>query len=153
MNNVASKARRGNLTGIDPAELGLAVLVHLGTPRAADHFAPGVDTVSCDHCGAALRHVFVTGGGHNLGGDCLATLCGDDSTRSSVARAARKANGVTGVRIFNGAVYGVRPGRAELVLRGRPSFVRPQDRRAAEVFGEALALTLGVPVVAAVTFA
>jgi hypothetical protein len=144
-NDVATKPGRNKLSGISPDELGAAVLVHLGSSRAPGHFPGGGDVATCGNCGAPLRHAFVTSSGHVLGGDCLATLCGDDATRSSVARAARKAAGVTAVRVHNAAVFGVRVGRGDVTFRTRPGFVRDVDRAAAERFGSALALALGVP--------
>ena len=51
-----------------------------GTPEAAEWLAGGGADVSCVRCGARIGHVFQTSHGP-MGGDCLATLTGDDSTR------------------------------------------------------------------------
>lgn len=51
-----------------------------GTPEAAEWVAGGGADLSCVRCGARIGHVFQTSHGP-MGGDCVATLTGDDSTR------------------------------------------------------------------------
>lgn len=52
-----------------------------GTPAAAEHLHGDlVSCVRCVRCGAKIGHVFATSHGP-MGGDCLATLTGDESSR------------------------------------------------------------------------
>lgn len=55
--------------------------VRAGTSSALD-FGIG-DKADCVNCGKPISHVFVTEVGP-MGGDCLATITGDDSTRKVV---------------------------------------------------------------------
>lgn len=58
--------------------------VYAGTSKAADYLgADGFADVSCVCCGAKISHVFWSNVGP-LGGDCAATLTGDNSTRAKV---------------------------------------------------------------------
>jgi hypothetical protein len=57
-----------------------------GTPAAFELIGPH-ETANCVRCGSPIAHVFATNKGA-MGGDCLATLTGDDSTR----RLAKKIN-------------------------------------------------------------
>lgn len=59
--------------------------VMAGSPGAHDALGGDFVDVSCVRCGSKITHVFVTNFGP-MGGDCLATLTGDDTTR----RTARK---------------------------------------------------------------
>jgi len=62
--------------------------VRAGTSSAADLDLIDED-VSCVNCGAPLTHVFVTEVGP-MGGDCLASITGDDSTRKVVQKMQRE---------------------------------------------------------------
>ena len=62
-------------------EIGSWTYVRPGT-SAAMEVGLG-DEVLCVNCGKPISHVFMTDVGP-LGGDCLATITGDDSTRKSV---------------------------------------------------------------------
>jgi hypothetical protein len=58
--------------------------VKAGTPAAYEVLGPArFSDVSCVVCGAKIANVFETNYGP-MGGDCLATLTGDDSTRKAV---------------------------------------------------------------------
>jgi hypothetical protein len=58
--------------------------VKAGTPAAYEALGPArFSDVSCVVCGAKIANVFETNYGP-MGGDCLATLTGDDSTRKAV---------------------------------------------------------------------
>jgi hypothetical protein len=76
---------RGALVGRAPEELAPHHLVISGTESAYDAFGPH-DTLSCANCGAAIKYAWVTECGP-VGGDCLATLTGDASTRRDITRA------------------------------------------------------------------
>lgn len=56
-----------------------------GTPYAFELFGPH-EEMTCRQCGAQLSNVYATSLGP-MGGDCLATLTGDNATRSAVRRA------------------------------------------------------------------
>lgn len=62
-----------------------------GTSLAADH-GVGEETF-CVVCGARLLNVFVTSHG-DMGGDCLATITGDNSTRREVVKILKSLNSV-----------------------------------------------------------
>jgi hypothetical protein len=59
--------------------------VKAGTPAALEQLGGGFENVSCVVCGTRIGNVFLTDHGP-MGGDCLATLTGDDSTRASVRK-------------------------------------------------------------------
>lgn len=75
-------AKRATKTAADFGVL--EVVVHdyflAGTGRAHDALTGDFTDVSCVCCGAKITHVFFSTIGP-LGGDCAATLTGDDSTR------------------------------------------------------------------------
>ena len=63
-------------------------VVHAGSPRACE--ALGMhEHMACVRCGARISIVYATSHGP-MGGDCLATLTGDASTRRRLAQLARK---------------------------------------------------------------
>lgn len=143
--------KRGNLDGIDPGDIGAVTYYKIGTARAAA--AGFTEEATCEHCGAQIRHLFV--GAYVLGGDCLATLTGDDSTRSAVARAAKKHGGKGVLSVFTllGAVFGRKSRLDSVCLRPRPwyitdrslgSDVRPEDQVKARTFAAAMAQALDV---------
>lgn len=76
-----------------------------GTPEASEWVRGDFSDVSCVRCGAKISHVFATNHG-NMGGDCLATLTGDDSTR----RLARQLNTKLGTWAAKGELYGFQVG-------------------------------------------
>jgi hypothetical protein len=92
------------LEGIDPGDLSGAVMVVAGT-EAADEYLHGDTEPLCDNCGRPIKYVFIAPTGHKLGGDCLATLTGDDSTRRSLVSAAKKAVGATSIRVGASSVF------------------------------------------------
>ena len=58
--------------------------VKAGTPAAYEMMGPArFSDVSCIVCGAKITNVYETNYGP-MGGDCLASLTGDDSTRKAV---------------------------------------------------------------------
>jgi len=62
----------------------VGTFVKAGTPAAYEALGPaGFADVSCVVCGAKIANVYETNYGP-MGGDCLATLTGDDSTRKAV---------------------------------------------------------------------
>ena len=100
------KKARGALDGIDPGDLSGAIMVVAGS-EAAEEYLPGDSEPLCDNCGRPIKYVFITPTGHKLGGDCLATLTGDDSTRRSLVAASKKAVGATSIRVGASSVYAV----------------------------------------------
>jgi hypothetical protein len=63
-------------------------VVHAGSPRACDTL--GVhESMDCVRCGARISIVYSTSHGP-MGGDCLATLTGDSSTRRRLQQLTRK---------------------------------------------------------------
>jgi hypothetical protein len=68
--------------GVEAVEL--LDYVRAGSPRASDYLGVHED-VSCACCGAAISHVFWSNVGP-LGGDCAATLTGDNATRAAIRR-------------------------------------------------------------------
>lgn len=140
-----------SLAGIEAADFGTATLVTVGTSAAAAFFS-GSEPVPCANCGAPLRHVFVTSSGHCLGGDCLATLTGDDATRSAIVRTAKKhaRAGIVRVRVHLGAVLGDTAEGRTVGLMSRPAYMEtagavfhPAHRVKAERFAAAIADTFG----------
>ena len=140
-----------SLAGIEAADFGTATLVTVGTSAAAAFF-PGDAPIPCANCGAPLRHVFVTSSGHCLGGDCLATLTGDDATRAAIVRVAKKnaRSGIKRVRVYLGAVLGDAADGRTVGLMSRPSYMEtagatlhPTHHAKAERFAAAIANTLG----------
>lgn len=72
-----TKARAAIFSGAE-----LESYVVAGTPAAYEY---GIDdNPTCVVCGSHLKYVFVTSLGI-MGGDCAATITGDDSTRKQVA--------------------------------------------------------------------
>ena len=67
------------------ANVTLEGFVKAGTSAAHDALGGQFDDVSCIVCGARIGNVFLTNHGP-MGGDCLATLTGDDSTRAAVRK-------------------------------------------------------------------
>ena len=65
-------------------------VVAAGSPRCHDAVGPR-ERYTCRRCGALISTIYVTTHGP-LGGDCLATLTGDASTRARVAKITRKLN-------------------------------------------------------------
>lgn len=78
--------RAGRLARFTPEQVGAAHYVLAGTPAAEEYGLRGA--VECVNCGKPIAHVFVTDVGP-MGGDCLATITGDDSTRKVVQRMMR----------------------------------------------------------------
>jgi len=74
---MAAKRRKRFTAG----EIGAVNYVSAGSPAAMDFGLVG--DVRCEACGAKISHVYVTDVGP-LGGDCLATITGDTSTRAAV---------------------------------------------------------------------
>jgi hypothetical protein len=77
-----SKARRKfseEVTVLDYVHAGSASAAHVGL----------TDVVSCVCCGSQISHVFLSSVGP-LGGDCAATLTGENHTRAAVRRAIDK---------------------------------------------------------------
>jgi len=60
-----------------------------GSPAALEALGGTFANISCVCCGARIGNVFLTSHGP-MGGDCLATLTGDDSTRKAVRALATK---------------------------------------------------------------
>ena len=54
-----------------------------GSPKAMEALGGDFADVDCVRCGSKITHVFMTEHGP-MGGDCLATLTGDDSTRKAI---------------------------------------------------------------------
>ena len=54
-----------------------------GSPKAVEALGGDFADVDCVRCGSKISHVFMTESGP-MGGDCLATLTGDDSTRKAI---------------------------------------------------------------------
>lgn len=73
--------------GVD--EVSVIDFVIAGSSRAADMGGMS-DDVSCACCGMRITHVFISNVGP-LGGDCAASLTGDDSTRVEVRAGVRRA--------------------------------------------------------------
>jgi hypothetical protein len=100
--------------------------------------------------------VFVCSGGYNLGGDCLATLTGDDSTRRAIVFIARKhaKKGIAQIEMSLGGVYGLTGDGRRVTLYGRPTYMEkpsavardlhPKHRETAERIAGGLAQILGV---------
>lgn len=59
-------------------EIKVADFFVVDTPSAMAHTS---QTCSCCCCGRKIKNVFVATDGRYWGGDCLATISGDDSTR------------------------------------------------------------------------
>src|SRR5690606_18486018 len=54
-----------------------------GTAYAAEFLADAADgCIACHACGRMIRKCFVLSDGRIVGGDCAATITGDDSTRA-----------------------------------------------------------------------
>lgn len=88
-----------------------------GTSRAADFRADAADAaIGCAACGRLIVKCFVLSDGRIVGGDCAATITGDDSTRERgealFALAARKPDSleIDGIA-FAEEVYRVRKAR------------------------------------------
>jgi len=71
-------------------QIGAPHYVVAGSPSAATFGLVG--DVCCVNCGARISHVFVTDVGP-IGGDCLATITGDASTRAAVRTITRRLAG------------------------------------------------------------
>ena len=57
-----------------------------GSPKAFEALSGAeFDDATCVRCGAKIKHVFMTQYGP-MGGDCIATLTGDDSTRKEIRK-------------------------------------------------------------------
>jgi len=67
-------------------------VVNVGSPRACERLGMH-EEMSCVRCGARLSIVYVTSSGP-LGGDCLATLTGDPSSRSRMRNLSRKLHNI-----------------------------------------------------------
>lgn len=84
---------------------------YAGTSKAYEHIAGNFSDVSCAACGAKISHIFMSNVGP-LGGDCAATLTGDETTRSALRRIVPKAlrlmsgGRVSTVFVRNGLIYG-----------------------------------------------
>lgn len=87
------------------ANLELEGYYRAGSPDSMEYGHVGEGPVLCVRCGSRIAHVFVTNHG-NLGGDCLATLTGDDSTRAL----ARKLNTNLGTWSANRQLVGFKVG-------------------------------------------
>jgi len=77
-----ARARKGDKEMAEGLELENFVLA--GTSAAFDALGANCEDPSCVRCGSPISYVFVTNKGA-MGGDCLATLTGDNSSRK-VAR-------------------------------------------------------------------
>lgn len=82
--------RRSALSRRNPEDISVEGYFVAGTPHGFEFTTD--DKPLCVICGAPLKHVFVTDRGL-IGGDCLATLTGDDSSRA-VLRRLKKFEGV-----------------------------------------------------------
>jgi len=70
-------------------EIAVTGFVIAGSPAAFEALsASEAEAPRCVHCGAWLRDVFITDRGP-MGGDCLATLTGNDETRKAFRKLAR----------------------------------------------------------------
>lgn len=144
--------KSGRLAGIDPEELVAWTMVVAGTPQA-DEYLHGDLEPTCDNCGRPIKNVFVTASGYKLGGDCLATLSGDDSTRQWTIGAAMKSAGAERIHFDagSGRILAWISGGKKTYLFDDPTFARlvPSLRKQrAEQYckkAKALAEALGVP--------
>lgn len=88
--------------------LELEGFVVAGTPAALEALTPGqAESPHCVRCGSQISNVFLTSKGP-MGGDCLATLTGDPSTRRLGRKLAQKLDQVSGYREVTGLL--VKPG-------------------------------------------
>ena len=113
-------------------ELALEGLVIAGTELAFEVLGPMADDPSCIRCGAPISYVMVTNKGP-MGGDCYATLTGDDSTRKvwrkilkNVEDGWRHQNGNRWLAVEVEFAGGGRPRAWKLRLRGHEPGVRTQ---------------------------
>lgn len=156
--NASARKKAGRLVGIDPQELVAWTMVVAGTPQA-DEYLHGEFEPTCDNCGRPIKNVFVTASGYKLGGDCLATLTGDESTRQWMIGAAMKSAGAERIQFDagSGRIIAWISGGKKTYLFDDPSFARlvPSLRKQrAEQYckkAEALAEALGVPVTGCVS--
>lgn len=81
-----TRNRAGRVVRFTSEQVGAAHYVLAGTPSAEEFGLRG--SVQCVNCGKPITHVFMTDVGP-MGGDCLATITGDDSTRKIVQRMTR----------------------------------------------------------------
>ena len=65
-----------------------------GTARAFEALGGASEDVSCVNCGAKIAHVYLTEHGP-MGGDCLASITGDDMTRQQVRKLTAKLRGLS----------------------------------------------------------
>lgn len=66
-------------------------VVHAGSPRACERLGMH-ESMQCRRCGAVISIVYVTSHGP-MGGDCLATLTGDASSRARLRSLSTKLHG------------------------------------------------------------
>lgn len=95
-----ARRKKGDDELLDGLELEGYVLA--GTEAAFDTLGPReAETPHCVRCGSPISHVFVTSKGP-MGGDCLATLTGDQSTRRLARQLTQKLNVEMGYREVSG---------------------------------------------------
>ena len=85
----AAPLRRPRLSDDHFAEITVEGYFRAGSPAASEWDLGDFEDVSCVRCGAKIGHVFMTNHGP-MGGDCLATLTGDDTTRRVVRQIRQK---------------------------------------------------------------
>lgn len=84
---MGKRAKTAKDFGVD--QVTVVDFVMAGSSRAAD-LGGMSDDVSCVCCGARITNVFISNVGP-LGGDCAATLTGDESTRAEIRAGVRAA--------------------------------------------------------------
>lgn len=96
----ASRKRKGDEELAE--ELMLEGFVHAGTPEAFEALPPAEAIAPrCVRCGSPISYVFLTNKGL-MGGDCLATLTGDQSTRKLARKLSQALNVEQGYRKITG---------------------------------------------------
>ena len=101
-----------------------------GSPDAVEALGPMAgESPSCVNCGARLKNVFLTSVGP-MGGDCLATCTGDDSTRKVVYKILKSLRQKLGwerpVRILiEDGRRGANPYTVSIMARTEDSYVEP----------------------------
>jgi len=79
-----------------------------GTAGAFEALGRDGDDVHCVVCGARIKYIFLTNHGP-MGGDCLATITGDRSTRQAVRRLVAAVTLVVNGYNHNGIAIAIKP--------------------------------------------
>jgi hypothetical protein len=79
-----------------------------GTVSAFETLGANCDDVNCVVCGARIKHVFETTHGP-MGGDCLATITGDSSTRRVVRQLTKAVETVAKFYNHEGIAIEIKP--------------------------------------------